>query len=297
MIGAPDWRTDGRDWPNREASRFVHAAGLFWHVQVAGRGPVALLLHGTGASTHSWRRLMPLLARDFTVVAPDLPGHGFTALPPASRMSLPEMARSVAGLLRTLGVAPALAVGHSAGAAIALRMVADGACTPDAVVSINGALRRLQGASTVIFPAAARLLAATPVTPWIFSLQASGRGMVDRLLAGTGSKVDPVDAAFYARLLGRPGHVTGALRMMSRWDLAELGLDRVRVPVTLLAGAADRMIPPADAPLVAAELAQARVIALPALGHLAHEEDPSLIARLVGQAAVTAAPASRREVA
>ena len=57
-----DWATDGADWPNREASRFVEAAGLRWHVQVMGAGPVLLLLHGTGASTHSWRDVMPKLA-------------------------------------------------------------------------------------------------------------------------------------------------------------------------------------------------------------------------------------------
>ena len=54
----------------------VAAGGLRWHVQVAGDGPVLLLLHGTGAATHSWRDLLPLLAERFTVVAPDLPGHG-----------------------------------------------------------------------------------------------------------------------------------------------------------------------------------------------------------------------------
>ena len=68
----------GRDWPNRAASRTVRAAGLNWHVQVMGSGPVLLLAHGTGAATHSWRGLAPLLAQHFTVVAPDLPGHGYT---------------------------------------------------------------------------------------------------------------------------------------------------------------------------------------------------------------------------
>src|SRR5206468_2126887 len=62
------------DWPNRAASLAVEAGGLRWHVQRAGHGPVLLLLHGTGAATHTWRDLLPLLATDFTVVAPDLPG-------------------------------------------------------------------------------------------------------------------------------------------------------------------------------------------------------------------------------
>ena len=48
-----DWATDGRDWPNHAASRFVEAAGMRWHVQVMGSGPALLLLHGTGAATHS----------------------------------------------------------------------------------------------------------------------------------------------------------------------------------------------------------------------------------------------------
>jgi len=80
------WERDGRDWPNRSASRFVSAAGLRWHVQQFGTGPVALLVHGTGASTHSWRGLAPILAESFSVVAPDLPGHGFTEAPAADRL-------------------------------------------------------------------------------------------------------------------------------------------------------------------------------------------------------------------
>ncbi len=54
----PDWAVEGRDWPHREASRFVEAAGLRWHVQEFGSpdAPTLLLLHGTGAATHSVAR-------------------------------------------------------------------------------------------------------------------------------------------------------------------------------------------------------------------------------------------------
>src|SRR4051812_11686088 len=135
------WDGDGRDWPHREASRFIEAARLRWHVQIMGQGPVALLLHGTGASTHSFRDLAPLLARRFTVVAPDLPGHGFTATPETSAgFTLPQVAAGVAVLLATLGMRPIIAVGHSAGAAIAIRMALDGLIEPAAIVSVNGAL-------------------------------------------------------------------------------------------------------------------------------------------------------------
>ena len=79
------WERDGRQWPHREASSFTEAAGLRWHVQTmappAPGAPTVWLLHGTGASTHSWRGLLPRLAQNFRVLAIDLPGHGFTGMP------------------------------------------------------------------------------------------------------------------------------------------------------------------------------------------------------------------------
>ncbi len=139
MSGRLDWDTDGRAWPNRAFSRFVRAGGLRWHVQVIGQGgtderPIVLLLHGTGASTHSWRALAPLLARRCTVVALDLPGHGFTGTSAkAEGFSLPAVASGIADLFRVLDLSPALVAGHSAGAAVAARLCLDGAIAPDAL--------------------------------------------------------------------------------------------------------------------------------------------------------------------
>ena len=56
---------------------------------------VLLLIHGTGAATHSWRGLMPLLARHHHIVAIDLPGHAFTEMPTRWPLSLPRMAQAV----------------------------------------------------------------------------------------------------------------------------------------------------------------------------------------------------------
>jgi magnesium chelatase accessory protein len=88
-----------------------------------------LLLHGTGASAHSWRDVAPALARHHRVIVPDLPGHAFTQRPPAAGLSLPGMAAALGALLQTLEATPAVIVGHSAGAAIAARMALD--ATPD----------------------------------------------------------------------------------------------------------------------------------------------------------------------
>ena len=74
------WDIDGRHVPNKEWSQFVTAGGVKYHVQITGPedAPVLLLIHGTGATTHSFAGLAPLLAPHFRLVIPDLPGHGFT---------------------------------------------------------------------------------------------------------------------------------------------------------------------------------------------------------------------------
>ncbi len=279
----PSWSEHGRDWPNREASLFVRAGGLRWHVQRAGSGPVLLLLHGTGAATHSWRGLLPLLARRMTVIAPDLPGHGFTAMPAPHLLSLPNMARLVATLLQALGVEVDLAVGHSAGAAILARMVLEGRIRPRGLMALNGALLPPPGVQAPLFPAVARLLAGLPPVPGLIAWAAGDPQRVTRLLDNTGSVIDPAGQELYRRLMRHPGHVAGALGMMSRWDLTTLRRDlkRLKVPVTLVVGGNDRMVPPAAANVLMSQLRNARLVPLPGLGHLAHEEQPQVIADLV----------------
>lgn len=288
----PDWAEDGRDWPNRDASRFVTAAGLRWHVQDLSSSadpdaPTVLLLHGTGAATHSWRDLAPLLARRFRVVACDLPGHGFTEAPAFRSMSLPWMAEAVGGLLHALGVRPDLAVGHSAGAAIALRMVLDGRAAPRAVIALNGALLPFEGAAGRLFPPMAKLMFLNPLTPRVLAFGAADRARVRRLILGTGSMLDARGLALYERVLRRPGHLAGTLGMMAAWDLAPLARDlpRLAIPLVLVAGEADRAVPPRQARRIAERVPLADLVVVPGLGHLAHEEDPERIAAVIDRVA------------
>jgi magnesium chelatase accessory protein len=272
------------DWPNAHASRFVRAAGLDWHVQIMGQGPTLLLVHGTGAATHSWRDLLPDLARDFTIVAPDLPGHGFSTAPPGHLLSLPGMARDLTGLLTKLGVAPEIAVGHSAGAAILCRMSLDGALpSVRALVSLNGAMLPLDGAPGKIFAPLARLLVGLPLLPALFAWRARDRAVVAALLAGTGSTLDARGIDLYARVVRRPAHAAAALRMMANWDLAPLvrDLPRLSPKLLLIAGDGDRAIPPADAARLRDMIPKATLTIMPGLGHLAHEEDATATAALI----------------
>lgn len=272
------------DWPNRQYSRRCEAAGINWHLQRFGSGPVLLLLHGTGAATHSWAGLAPLLARRFTVVAPDLPGHGFTDLAPMEQCSLPGMSRAVAALLRELGDVPALIVGHSAGAAIGASLCLLGACAPQAVVSINGAMLPFGRTAAPVFSRAARALARMPVFPQLIALHAVPRGPVRRMLRQTGSGQLPEDAGrWYRRVVRNPRHVAGALRMMANWDLPQLerNLDRLEPPLYLLVCDNDLVVAPGQADELARRLPGAQLQHIPGLGHLGHEEDPPRFAALI----------------
>jgi magnesium chelatase accessory protein len=277
------WSRDGADWPNRDASFFVEAAGLCWHVQRMGEGPPLLLIHGTGAATHSWRGLLPLLAQRFSVVAPDLPGHGFTPSPPPHRLSLPGMAADLGALLRKLDVAPEISVGHSAGAAILARMCLDGRIAPRLLVAINGAFMPFGGVANHLFSPLAKLLVMNPLVPRAFAWQASNAGAVERLLANTGSTIDAQGTALYRKLTRNPAHVAAALRMMANWKLEPLlhDLPRLATSLLLITAANDRSISPDVARQVREILTHAIIERVAGLGHLAHEEAPQFIAQLV----------------
>ncbi len=282
-----DWAADGADWPNRAASRFVQAAGLRWHVQEFGQGPNLLLLHGAGASTHSWRDLAPRLANDFRVVALDLPGHGFTQTPSAEGLTLDGMTKSIAELTQALNFAPDVIVGHSAGAAIGLSLHLLGTASVRAIISLNGALSPFPGAAAQIFPLLAKLLFINPAAISMFAWRAGQPGVVERLIQSTGSRLDAQGIAGYRKLLGSRRHIAATLGMMSGWDLLPLRakLARIDLPVVLFAGETDAAVPPEVSREVARLIPGVRFELLPGLGHLAHEEAPEAVVQWVREAA------------
>jgi magnesium chelatase accessory protein len=281
-----DWDRDGADWPNRDASRFVESDGMRWHVQIMGHGPTLLMLHGTGAGTHSWRDLAPLLAQHFTLVMPDLPGHAFTAMPHRNGMTLPGMAHAVGQLLRTLNIEPQYAVGHSAGAAVLARMALDKSVAPKLLVSINGAMLPFSGIAGVVFPPLARLLYLNPFAPRFLAWRGENRKTVEDLLKSVGSEIDSKGLDLYHRLFRSRVHVNAALEMMANWDLQTLWemLPRLPVPLLLIVCSGDRAIEPERGVKVREIVPGARLTYLRGLGHLAHEEKPQELAVIIRDA-------------
>jgi magnesium chelatase accessory protein len=265
----------------------VTAAGMDWHLQQVGAGPDLLLIHGTGGSTHSWADVIPLLADRFRLTAVDLPGHGFSGNPAAGPgpdpFSLEGMSGRLGTLLDTIGLAPRLAAGHSAGAAVLLRGVLDGRFAPAALVGFNPAL---------IPPPEAYVRLVAPWLDPVFTSRLLGDSaawlartvpVVDWLLASAGRPLDQPTRERYRALFRRGSHVRAALSMMARWDLPRLVRDAAALttPLHVVAGALDRWVPPEPLRRSVERIPTATFEVIDDAGHLLPEEQPRAVADLL----------------
>ncbi|KQI73536.1 magnesium chelatase [Loktanella sp. 5RATIMAR09] len=276
------WPEDAEGWPLTVYSRQVLHRPHRWHIQEHGVGPTILLIHGAGGAAQSFRGLFPILARKHHVVAVDLPGQGFTQMGAQQRCGLDQMAADLLALVRNQGWAPDIVVGHSAGAAIALRMWELGMQPAKGIVGINAALGNFKGVAGWLFPMMAKALAVSPFAARLFS-KTTTQNSVRQLIKGTGSTLDARGIDLYYRLATDKGHVDATLSMMAQWSLDGLlaRLGTIDVPVHLITGLADKAVPPEVSREAVKRLPQGRLTEVAGLGHLAHEEDPATIAKLI----------------
>jgi pimeloyl-ACP methyl ester carboxylesterase len=114
----PDEGAMTRDYPVRMQHVTINGHDVAY--RTAGDGPVVLLVHGMAGSAATWKHVMPALAERFTVVAPDLLGHGESAKP-AGEYSLGAHANGLRDLLNALGHERATCVGQSFGGGVVMQ--------------------------------------------------------------------------------------------------------------------------------------------------------------------------------
>jgi len=104
---------------NEIASRDAKVDGVKLHYLTAGRGPAVILLHGYTQTSRMWRPIIPLLAKKFTVIAPDLPGIGDSSIPADNKIDMITAAKQIHDLVRSLKIDKARVVGHDIGLMVA----------------------------------------------------------------------------------------------------------------------------------------------------------------------------------
>lgn len=255
----------------------------------AGAGPVLLLIHGMAGSYENWQAVIDPLARHHTVVAPDLPGHGASA-PGAGDYSLGAHAAGLRDLLITLGHGRATLVGHSLGGGIAMQLAYHfPAMTERLVLVSSGGLGPevspvLRAAA---LPGADLFIAATART-------ASKAGAaIGRGLATIGLRPTP-DVAEVARgyaSLADPDRRAGFLAtlrsVVSSRGQTVTASDRLylaaRVPVLIIWGARDPIIPAHHGKHAHETIAGSRLEIFDGVGHLPQLEAPGRFVAVLEQ--------------
>jgi pimeloyl-ACP methyl ester carboxylesterase len=266
-------------------SRFMAINGLKVHVKRAGEGaPLIILLHGFGANTESWRKVMQPLAQSGTVVAYDRPGFGLTERPldealrnwPAGNPYGPDaQADLVVGLMTALGFEQAVLVGNSAGGTIAMHTYLRHPQRVAGIVFVDAAI--YTGGGT---PDWTRPLLWTPQMDRLGvlisrSLLEQGDRLI-RLAWHDPSKITAEDIALYRR----PTRVENWDRGLWEFTRASRNLKLaarvadVQLPALVITGDDDRIVPTADSLRLARELPQAELAVIPACGHVPQEECP-----------------------
>ena len=261
-------------------SRTVTLHGRAVTYAQAGSGPVLLLIHGMAGTYENWREVIEPLARHHTVVAPDLPGHG-TSAPGAGDYSLGALAAGLRDLLVALGHERATLVGHSLGGGIAMQFAYQFPEMTDRLVLVSsGGLG--PEVSPVLRAAAlpgADLFIAATAGPGRAVASALGRGLaaiglrpnadVAEVARGYASLVDPQRrAAFLATLRAVVGTSGQRVHAGDRLYLA------AGVPVLIIWGERDPMIPAHHGESAHEAIAGSRLEIFEDVGHLPQLEVP-----------------------
>jgi pimeloyl-ACP methyl ester carboxylesterase len=260
-------------------SDFATVNGIQVHYKLVGQGkPELILLHGFASSLYSWREVMPVLARDYQVLAYDRPGFGLTVRPMTWQFENPYSAEYqvelIIELMDQLGIQKTVLVGNSAGGAIAMSTAIRYPERVQALVLISPAVYQEGN------PAWIRLLSNVPLMdrfgPLIARrIQVWGRKFGEMAWHDP-SKLSDAIWAGYTRPLQAENWDRGLWYfMVANQNLNLPGqLVCLRLPVLVIAGDNDRIVPTEQSIRLAGELPQAELVVVSACGHVPQEEHP-----------------------
>ena len=268
-----------------EDSRFIEVNGIDVNYKQYGSGePVMILLHGFGASTFSWREVMKPLSEYGTVIAFDRPAFGLTErpLPGSWKGESPYGVEGnltlLLGLMDALGIEKAILIGNSAGGRLAVQAALTHPERVSGLVLVDAA----------IYTGSRRTFGI--LQPLIYTPQMDRLGpFFARSLAGAQGE------AFLQAAWHDPSRITPEIQTgyrkplhMANWDVAlweftragsgseDLAprLKEIALPTLVISGEDDRIIPAADSVRLSADIPGARLVVIPACGHVPQEECP-----------------------
>jgi pimeloyl-ACP methyl ester carboxylesterase len=268
--------TDGRETPPHLRASTATLGELRVRFVRAGAGTPVVLLHGYGESLLAWQMVFDPLAREADVIAMDLPGFGLSSKP-SSGYTADSMALVVTALLDRLGLRRVILVGHSLGGVVATALAVRDPSRVLAMALIDPAL----------------------VTPWALAETSDSsrtgaslrqviasyeqvRGTFGGAHDGNWMAEDGAAAAYQPS--GDPAYASALSAVLQGFDFAYLTRDRARrltMPISLIWGALDPVIPVETGRVLALTLPNATLVVLPRTWHRPQAERPSEVARIL----------------
>jgi pimeloyl-ACP methyl ester carboxylesterase len=265
-----------------------------------GSGPALLLLHGLACDRTTWDRVVPLLAKKYTVIAPDLLGHGLSDKPRAD-YTLGGYANGMRDLLTVLGIDKVTVVGHSFGGGIAMQfayqfpertqrvmLVSSGGLGPE----VTPLIKLVQAPG---WEAAMRVL----TMPGIRHLETTALRALSSYGGPLRKYTRDLDEAADIVESWRDRHTRFAVRHLVRavidWrgqivTMSDRAYLTENMPMAVVWGREDQVLPVRHSSNVAALAPEATVTVLPDTGHFPHRDHPEEFVRLLDQFVNTTAP-------
>ncbi len=249
--------------------------------RLGGEGPAIVLIHGITGSSATWEQILPQLARDFTVLAPDLLGHGDSAKPRGD-YSLGAYASDIRDLMIALGIDRATYVGHSLGGGVAMQLAYQFPERLDRLVLVSsGGL----GKEVHLMLRLVALPAAEYVLPLLVAepLRNAGEavaGLFARIGLRAGYDLEEIARGFAS--LGdvdaRQAFVHTARSIIDIEGQRVSATDRLylaaEVPSLLIWGKRDPIIPAKHGEAAQREIPGSRLELFPDAGHFPYRQDP-----------------------
>ena len=270
-------------------SQFITLNGVRVHYKQTGQGqPAMLLLHGFAASEFSWREAMQPLAKFGTVIAYDRPAFGLTERPQKWTGENPYgsefQADMVFAMMDAKNVQQAILIGNSAGGTIATLAALRHPERVRALVLVDAAIYSGKSSSGVMdwllqTPQAQRLgpLFVRSIKDWGMDFARSAWHDPSKITPDiwTGY-LKPLKADNWDRGLWEFNQAPRAVSLSTR-------LDEIKLPVLVITGDDDRIVPTENSVRLARELPHARLAVIPNCGHVPHEECPAAFMRAVAE--------------
>jgi len=266
-------------------SRFMEVDGVRLHYQEAGdpNAPPMILVHGFAASNLVWSKVfLEFAAAGYRVIAPDLPGYGYSGKPRHLDYTIASQSEMVVGFLKRLDIDRAVLLGSSYGAAVAATIALDHPTLVEKLIMVGAVnnnkptrylLMRLFG-SPIIGDILSPLLVGSR---WLLRLR------MKRVYDRHSWVLDErrVDAR-HLPLRTRGAH-RAIIRTVRRWDAERVSREAhlLTQPTLLLWGDSDREVPLADGKRLHEAIPGSRLLVFRECGHLPHEEYPTQFVEVV----------------